>query len=215
MAETSSGTSHVAAVIGDVVRSRKVPDRRALHDRLSDALALVSSRTTPVLPMRITVGDEFQGCYARLGEAIEAALLMRLELLPEFDTRYGIGWGTITQLDQQTQDGPAWWAARDAIEWVAKAAEQPETRNARTAYRTTEPAAVAPEAVNAALLCRDQLVGSWDERSYRLIKGLLSGRTQAELAASEGISRPGVSERIRNQGLGTVIKASEWLRVLP
>lgn len=215
MTASNSKSSTVAALIGDVVGSREVPDRLALHDRLSEALAAVSARTKPVSPLVVTVGDEFQGCYGRLGEAIEAALLLRVELLPDFDTRYGIGWGTVTQLDAQIQDGPAWWAARDAIEWVAAAAERPETRNARTAYRTAEPGAVAADAVNAALLCRDQLVGSWDGRSYRLIRGLLSGQSQAKLAISEGISRPGVSERIRNQGLGTVITASEWLRELP
>ncbi len=215
MHEMKSIALPVAALIGDVVHSREVPDRRALHDRLLAALAAVSARTTPLDPVRITVGDEFQGCYARLGEAIEAALLFRLELLPEFDTRYGIGWGTVTRLDAHTQDGSAWWAARDAVEWVSEAARHPETRHARTAYRSAEPDASVPDAVNAALLCRDHLVGSWDERSHRIMRGLMSGRTQSELAIADGISASAVSQRIRTDGLGIVLTASRWLRSLP
>jgi len=215
MGEMTTSSRPVATLIGDVVRSRKAPDRLALHERIRAALAAVSARTTPLDSVHVTVGDEFQGSYARLGQAIEAAILLRLELLPDFETRYGIGWGTVSKLDDTTQDGPAWWTARDAIEWVAKAEQQPETRFVRTAYRSAEPAEPTTDAVNAALLCRDQLIGMWNERSLRIMRGLMSGRTQAELAISEGISPSAVSQRIRTDGLGIVLTASGWLADLP
>ena len=70
--------------------------------------------------LRVTVGDEFQGTYATLGEAVEAALRVRLALLPEVDTRFGLGRGEVTVLDARRgiEDGPGWWAARAAIEEV-------------------------------------------------------------------------------------------------
>jgi hypothetical protein len=43
----------------------------------------------------------------------------------------------------------------------------------------------------------------------------MSGRTQAELAISEGISPSAVSQRIRTDGLGIVLTASGWLADLP
>ena len=75
----------VATLIGDVVGSRLHPDRAALQRRLDDVLAAVGQRISAAQPVEISVGDEFQGVYARAGDALLAALLIRLELLPEID----------------------------------------------------------------------------------------------------------------------------------
>ncbi len=87
----------------------------------------------------MTVGDEFQGAYTTLGAAVEAALHLRLLLLPAVDTRIGLGRGAVTILDRERgiEDGPAWWAARAAIEEVEQAAGRPATRHLRTAYRVS------------------------------------------------------------------------------
>ena len=63
----------VATLIGDVVGSRSVADRRALHARLEEVLADVNTRTEPLQALRLTVGDEFQGAWRRRGEAARRA----------------------------------------------------------------------------------------------------------------------------------------------
>ncbi|MGF2945456.1 SatD family protein, partial [Mycobacterium sp. Lab-001] len=70
-------------------------------------------------------------------------------------------------------------------------------------------------AVNAALICRDHLLGSLDERSLRIVKGLMTGRTKKELAAAEGISASAVSQRASRDGLDLLVVASRYLRSLP
>ncbi len=205
----------VAVVIGDLVGSRGAADRRALHETLVAALDRVSTETAPVDPFAVSAGDEFQAAFARLGAALDAVLRLRVALLPDVDTRFGIGWGEVTRLDEHTQDGPAWWAAREAVEWVHEAEDRPGTRHARTAYRSDDPHAPLPAAVNAALLCRDHLMGSWDERSHRILRGLMSGHTQAEVAAAEGVSASAVSQRVRGDGIGVVLTAAGWLAELP
>ena len=107
-----------ATLIGDVVASRQTADRSALHRRLTKGLAVVASTATD--PPAFTVGDEFQGSYPSVGAAIAAALEIRLGVGPDIDVRFGIGWGDVTILDPSTgiQDGPGWWAAREAIEWT-------------------------------------------------------------------------------------------------
>jgi hypothetical protein len=83
----------------------------------------------------------------------------------------------------------------------------------RTAYRRAEETdGPEPGAVNAALICRDQMIGSVSERSLRLLRGVLDGSSQAELAAAEGISASAVSQRMRNDGLAVVVAADELLR---
>jgi hypothetical protein len=233
MTQMKSGAS-AAAVIGDVVGSRTSADRAALHARLTALLAEANQRLEPLVPLRITVGDEYQGCFATVGEALHATLWLRLQVAPEIHLRHGIGWGGVTVLADQprVEDGPGWWAAREAIEAVKRLESRPATRHLRTAYRradadrdaSTESAPEVdphvdaatdgpdPDAVNAALMCRDQMVGSVSQRSLRLLRGTLDGRTQAELATDEGISASAVSQRVRHDGLAVVLAADELLR---
>jgi len=218
-------------VIGDLVGSRGAPNRRALHRAVEQALVSVNAVIPSVTELRITVGDEFQGSYATLGAAIEAALRVRLALLPTADVRVGIGRGPVQLLDAERgiEDGPGWWAARSAIEAVEQAAGRAATRHLRTAYHPApqlDAAADAREpdasgrggdadAVNAALLCRDHLVGSLSQRSVRLLRGLMDPHTtQSELATLEGISASAVSQRVRADGIGAVLAAEDLLRGL-
>jgi hypothetical protein len=203
----------VATLIGDLVGSRTSADRAALHQRLADVLAEANAALEPAVPLRITAGDEFQGGFATVGAALHASWWLRLAL-PD-DLRHGIGWGEVSVLAEEprVEDGPGWWAARAAIEAAELDASRPATRHVRTAYRRAEGVdGPDPRAINAALLCRDQMVGSASERSIRLLRGTLRGLTQAELATQEGISASAVSQRVRHDGLGVLIAADELLR---
>ncbi|KAA0104214.1 SatD family protein [Mycolicibacterium sp. P1-5] len=203
-----SASSPRAALIGDVVDSRHAPNRGQLHRRITKTLADT--------PLAFTVGDEFQGSYPTIGEAIAAALTVRLALAPDIDVRFGIGWGEMEMLDAGTgiQDGPGWWSAREAIEWTATAQQQPALAAVRTAYRRHGDTGPDPDALNAALLCRDHLLGSMDARSLRLLRGLLENKTKKELAAMEGISASAVSQRAARDGLDLLVLASEKLRAV-
>ncbi|OBG35857.1 SatD family protein [Mycobacterium sp. E3198] len=204
-----------ATVIGDVVGSRRTGDRPALHRRV--AAALHEAAAGAIDPPAFTVGDEFQGSYATLGAAIDAAMTIRLLLAPEIDVRFGIGWGTVTVLDAEAgiQDGPGWWTAREAIQQTAETQRQPGFTLVRTTFRADADTRADVGAVNAALICRDHLLGSLDERSLRILRGLMTGRTKKELAAAEGISPSAVSQRAARDGLDLIVVAAQDLRGLP
>lgn len=206
-------------LIGDIVGSRGSVDRADLHRAVEAALRQVDDAVPSLTGLRVTVGDEFQGSYATLGEALEAGLRVRLALLPDVDTRVGIGRGSVTTLDPDRgiEDGPGWWAARSAVEAAEEAAAKPATRHVRTALRVAPSEDdTAVDAVNAALLCRDHLVGSCSERSIRLLRGLMQPHTtQGDLATLEGISPSAVSQRVRADGLGAVLAAHDLLRRMP
>ena len=204
-----------AALIGDVVGSRTAPDRPGLHRAITTALRRVGGAA--IDPPEFTVGDEFQGSYPAVGAAIDAALAVRLAVAPHIDLRFGIGWGEVTVLDTETriQDGPAWWSAREAIEWTAQAQRQPGSARVRTAFRTRDDARPDAAAINAALLCRDHLLGSLDDRSLRILRGLMNNEPKKELAAAEGISASAISQRAGRDGLDLIVLASEYLRGVP
>lgn len=204
-----------ATLIGDVIGSRRVADRTATHRALNKAL--VDAAGDAIDAPAFTVGDEFQGSYRTVGAAIEAAFAIRLAVAPGIDVRFGIGWGAVTVLDSDSgiQDGPGWWAAREAIEWTASAQRQPGLALVRTSFRAEGESHRDLEAINAALLCRDHLIGSLDDRSLRIVKGLLTGKTKKDIAADEGISASAVSQRAGRDGLDLILLAAQYLRDVP
>ena len=204
-------------VIGDVVGSRRSQDRAAVHARFEEAIGAVNASLAPPVPLRIGLGDEFQGIFASLGDAIAATLRIRMALLPDIDVRQGIGWGLVQVLSEEprVEDGPGWWAARSAIEQVEGYERKASLRAVRTAYVAAdgEPGP-DPRVVNAALMTRDVVVTRLSERSLSVLDGLMRGKRQQDIADDLGISASAVSQRVRAEGIGVVLAADELLRDL-
>jgi DNA-binding transcriptional LysR family regulator len=208
----------LAALIGDLVGSRTAGDRAALHAAMLGAIDRINAELGPVTPVRITVGDEYQGCFATVGEALRAALRLRLALLPDVDVRHGVGWGRVTVLSDEprVEDGPAWWAARTAIEEVAAAQARSASRSLRTAFRRAEDLEGPDEgpdeaAVNAALVARDALLASAGRQSLSVLAGMLAGMSQQQIAARLGVTPSAVSQRVRRDGLAALVRSDELL----
>ncbi len=204
-------------LIGDLVGSRRTVDRSGAHERLGEALAGINEEYRPPVPLRITVGDEYQGIFGSLGAAVAATLRLRLALLPDIDVRQGIGWGQVLVLSEapRVEDGPGWWAARAAIEAVEAYEDKAPLRALRTAYVAADgEQGPDPRLVNAALMGRDQLVTGLSERSMSVLDGLMRNRRQHEIADDLGISPSAVSQRIRADGLGVVLAMDELVQEL-
>lgn len=216
----SSGLQIGVAVIADVVRSRNLPDRAAGQRLLEEALGRVNERVPAVQPLAPTVGDECQGMFAELAGALHATLMLRLELGDAVDCRFGIGRGWYTPLPSAAstpiQDGSAWWTARAAIDETKRRAARSSTLRAWyipdvEQRAEQDPGGTAPALVNAYLLSRDQLVGTMDSRSRRLLLGRLDGVPQKTLAAQEGITASAVSHSLRRNGALAVIDGAALL----
>jgi hypothetical protein len=188
------------AVIGDLVRSRRVEDRAAVQQALATVLAEVTEVLQPAQPFAPTTGDEYQGACADLPDAVLGALLVRLALLPLVDVRCGIGHGAVTVYDASRQpvlqDGPAWWAAREALETIGG------PRDARRTWFSGDGAG----RVNAFLLCRDQLVDRLNDRGVRILRRALLGMSQKAIAEAEGVWPSAVSQQF-SRGVGAVVDA--------
>lgn len=213
-----SGEHAGIAVIVDLVGSRRQPDRGAAQQHLVDALVEVNAAVPALQPLAPTIGDESQGAYAGLSAAMLATLLLRLTLPYPLDCRFGLGAGTWQNVGRSDygpmQDGPAWWAARDAIV-EAKAREGRRHKSLRTWYGVADEKAAdfAPVGVtNALLMCRDEIVSGMNDRSRRLALGLLKGRTQVELAKAEDISQSAVSQNLQRNGAFALLGSTEALR---
>jgi hypothetical protein len=187
-------------VIGDLVGSRAVPDRSAVQQALNEALDAVNDAVPVAQPFEPTVGDEYQGACATLPGAVLAAVLVRLTLLPVVDARCGIGYGAVTVHDADRrpllQDGPGWWAAREAI------------RSLDGRRDTTRTWFSGPDAgrVNAFLVCRDQIIDRLNDRGTRILRLALLGHPQKDIAELEGIWPSAVSQQF-TRNIGAVVEA--------
>ncbi|TIC86417.1 SatD family protein [Nocardioides sp. GY 10127] len=194
----------VYTLIGDLVGSRRLPDRAAAQEHLADVLAAVGDEVPGRQPLEATVGDEVQGAFDSLGDATRAGLLVRLRLLAAgMDLRCGYGHGEVTVLDPGRrpllQDGPGWWAAREAVEVL----DGPRRSGTRSWY-------VGPgaEAARAYLLVRDALVDRLSPAHRTMLDLALSGASQAEVAAATGVSPSAVSQAFA-RGVGAVREAQD------
>ncbi len=195
-----------AALIADMVQSRRSTDRGALQKQMTEVLAEIEA-VTGVRP-HFTIGDEFQARYESLGEAILASLYLHLRSWQLTRLRIGIGWGDLlTEEDETTpfgEDGPCWWRARDAIEALdARARGRGPGR--RTLVRTET--ALDP-LLNGYLLLRDTVMDGFDQIDAELAIGLLSGRTQTELASDFGMNKSSVSRRVNGHGVLAVLDSA-------
>lgn len=209
----------VVAVIVDMVGSRRLSDRAGAQRVLDAAIARVDHQLpVPHEQLRPTVGDEQQGVYESLDDALASLLLIQLALPDGLECRFGLGVGPIGRFASaagQLQDGPGWWAAREAIETV-HAKQQRAAPSARTwvVASPDEDAGVhtAVRHANAYLLARDQIVGAMNERTRRLTFGRCLGVTQRELAETEGVTQPAVSQSLANAGASAVVEGFALLR---
>jgi SatD family (SatD) len=204
-----AGEQTLWTLIGDVIASKRHADRPRLQRRLGVALEGANASLAPVQPLETTAGDEFQGAFAAFAAAARASVLLRLHLLAEdaaADTRYGLGYGEVTVFDSSrspiSQDGPGWWAAREAVERAGTLAGSTRTSLAPTCYSSGKAVEDTNRdaAIEAFLLARDAAIDQMSSRGRRLLLGLLRGQPQSLLAADEGISQSAVSQHPRRSG---------------
>lgn len=207
----------VAALIVDIVGSRRIPDREAAQRALDEALARLQ-RDLPValVPLHPIVGDEMQGVFPDLDAALCATLLLQLSLPDTVECRYGIGLGEVGEVPSASggiSDGPGWWAARAAIETAeALAARTLPAARVRVAASDGSADGDAVRHANAYLLVRDQLVSAMSERTRRLTHGRCLSLTQRQLAARESVTQSAVSQALTAAGAAAVVEGYRLLR---
>ena len=181
----------------------------ACIERVATALRQVADGA--IDPPAFTVGDEFQGSYPTLGAAIDAALTRAAGCSPPRSTSGSGSAGARSPSSTPTPEsrtGRAGGPRETPSRQTAETQRQPGFTLVRTTFRAADDTRTDVAAVNAALMCRDHLLGSLDERSLRIVKGLMNGRTKKELAADEGISASAVSQRAGRDGLDLIVLAS-------
>lgn len=201
------------AVIADIIGSRGLDDRESAQRTLDDAIA-GTEKDFPLArePFRPTAGDEQQAVYDTLEAALASTLLLQLALPDSVAFRFGIGIGSLTPIRSaagEIPEGPAWWAAREAINTV-HAKQRRAAPSARAwvvgGEEETGGMSLSVPVANAYLLARDQIVTSMSERTRRLTYGRCLDRSQKDLAHSEGVTQSAVSQALTGAGASAIVE---------
>jgi hypothetical protein len=206
-------------LIGDVVSSREAGDRGGLQKTIGAVLDEMTEEFGSSASFEPTIGDEFQAWFSDVPSLVRASLMIRLALLRTagVDSRYGLGVGPVEVFERRSpvsQDGPGWWAAREAIERAKQLAASPQTSDARTFFKAGEAWARRDgevATINAFLLSRDAIVNRMKTQSRSRLYGLMRGWSQSQIAEEEGATQGAVSQTLARSGSFTILIGQEML----
>lgn len=111
------------AIIGDIKRSKKIENRCEIQEKLKKILDNVNSIYNNDISAKflITLGDEFQGVLEITAPILEIIKYIQREIYP-IKLRFGVGIGNVSTLINHEAaigaDGPAFYAAREMIEFL-------------------------------------------------------------------------------------------------
>lgn len=197
------------AVIGDLRRSRALPARAAVQQRLETELAQVSRALADELSSAfvITLGDEFQGLLRR-PEAAMPALSILEERLPDLPVRYAFGWGALaTRLRPEAigMDGPCFHAARDALELAKREQRWAAVRGFGERHDAI---------LNGMLRLLGEVRGRWTHTQAATVRAMRRAHTQREVAAQRGVSESTVSKALKGAMYDATIEAEAAVTAL-
>jgi hypothetical protein len=175
-----------ACLTSDLVESKREVDRRVVQVQLEETLARVNARHADqlVVPMAITLGDEWQGLARTLGAAFALDFAVRRELHP-LRVRSGLGVGAVdTALRERTSlmDGPCFHRSRAAIVAAKK------RRGPGTVLATDD--ADVDDLVNAMERLLHDVIDHWTARQFDCVMAFLDHGSETAAAAALGIAQP-------------------------
>lgn len=190
---------NVIAIIGDVVRSRRVSNRRGLQARLSRALGEVSHANRCLAsPYTLTLGDEFQAVYRR-AERVVADILDLVEAIHPVQARFALGIGSLSTPVNREQalgmDGPAFHHARAAMDALKR--EKGLCRIDADPVERWKP-------INHVLAYVGHHAAGWDRNRWRILRKRYDGVPVIKMVEAVGISKVAIHKNIRVAALDDV-----------
>lgn len=189
------------AVIGDMVNSKNIAERKEIQDKLTNLLDHIN-KTFPsdiASKFMITLGDEFQGLLRSGGHVLEILDTIEREMHP-VKMRFGIGVGGITtDINPEIPlgaDGPAYHHAREMVQDLKRTEKKKMEPRLNMKIRI-EGYPDASELINTIFLLNTVLKEKWTNRQREIIGEYLKcGGTQSDAASRIGIHQSNVQKAL-------------------
>lgn len=200
------------ALIADVIDSKMVQERLDLQKQVEKTLQKMNELFGDYLASRftLTLGDEFQALLEVDAPVFQIIDTLRLELNPT-QLRFGIGLGEIVTAIDPLQsvgaDGPAYWNARAAINFVHQKNDYGNTQIYFSSGKENK-----DFFVNALIASGEAIRSSWRDSQEEILLNLLKRSvysesfSQQDLAQSLAINPSALSKRLKSSSVRVYLR---------
>lgn len=200
------------ALIADVIDSKMVQERLDLQKQVEKTLQKMNELFGDYLASRftLTLGDEFQALLKVDAPVFQIIDTLRSELTPT-QLRFGIGLGEIvTDIDPLQSigaDGPAYWNARAAINFVHQKNDYGNTQIYFSSGKENQ-----DFFVNALIASGEAIRSGWRDSQEEILLNLLKRSvysesfSQQDLAQSLAINPSALSKRLKSSSVRVYLR---------
>ena len=200
------------ALIADVIDSKMVQERLDLQKQVGKTLQKMNELFGDYLASRftLTLGDEFQALLKVDAPIFQIIDTLRSELTPT-QLRFGIGLGEIVTAIDPLQsvgaDGPAYWNARAAINFVHQKNDYGNTQIYFSSGKENQ-----DYFVNAFIASGEAIRSGWRESQEEILLNLLKRSvysetfSQQDLAQSLAINPSALSKRLKSSSVRVYLR---------
>ena len=200
------------ALIADVIDSKMVQERFDLQKQLEITLQKINGLFADYLAscFTLTLGDEFQALLKVDAPVFQIIDTLRSELTPT-QLRFGIGLGEIVTAIDPLQsvgaDGPAYWNARAAINFVHQKNDYGSTQIYFSSGKENQ-----DFFVNALIASGEAIRSGWRDSQEEILLNLLKRSvysesfSQQDLAQSLSINPSALSKRLKSSSIRVYLR---------
>lgn len=192
------------AIIGDMINSKKLDNRREVQTKLKSVLDGINKRYEPDISAKfmITLGDEFQGLLHKGTNVIDIIEEIQQEMYP-VKIRFGIGVGEIvTDINSEMAigaDGPGYYKAREAIEGIKNSEQKNKNQSSDIRIEIENDENSISMLLNTIFSLMSVIRNNWSERQRVIIwEYEKSGGSQLECAERLNIAQSSVHRSLVN-----------------
>ena len=200
------------ALIADVIDSKMVQERLDLQKQVGKTLQKMNELFGDYLASRftLTLGDEFQALLKVDAPIFQIIDTLRSELTPT-QLRFGIGLGEIVTAIDPLQsvgaDGPAYWNARAAINFVHQKNDYGNTQIYFSSGKENQ-----DFFVNSLIASGEAIRSGWRDSQEEILLNLLKRSvysesfSQQDLAQSLAINPSALSKRLKSSSIRVYLR---------
>lgn len=195
-------SKYYVAIIGDIVDSKKIADRKQTQRELKALLDKINRiyKEDIAAKFSITLGDEFQGLLKNTKNVINIIQEIELQMLG-FEVRLGIGIGEVsTDIDFEHSfliDGSAYHRARQMIKQLQKKKASYVEQKSNIMLCSKSSDMKIDELINSVFSLCYVLKSKWSERQKEVITAFLnSDNNQYKTAEKLGIGQSSVNKSL-------------------
>lgn len=190
------------AIIGDIRKSKKIENRSEIQKKLKQVLEEINQKYDEEIASNfiITLGDEFQGLLCSGTNTMNIITEIERKMYP-VKIRFGIGAGAITtDVNKEMSigaDGPGYYKARAAIEFLKENEKKKQTNTADVRFESEGNNKSITIMINTILALLTAIKDSWSDRQREIIWDMLQHQdSQVDVAGRFNIKQPAVQKSL-------------------